>query len=163
VRVLGIDASLRSTGFAVLDGDRRRQAAVEFGVITTPAGATLESTLRAIADGVEGIIDRHRPEALAIEDIFGYKDTRTALLLGHVRGVVIFLCARRGMEVAQYAATTIKQTVTGSGRADKQQVQNMVVRTLSLSHVPPHDAADALAAALTHVFHLPLPGVGATP
>jgi crossover junction endodeoxyribonuclease RuvC len=152
VRVLGVDASLRSTGFAILDGDRRRQSALEYGVIRTPLGSTLESALLIIAVALEEVIIRHRPRILALEDIYSYKDARTALLLGHVRGMVIHLCAARGMGVAQYAATCIKQTVTGFGKAGKEQVQSMVVRTLGLSETPPHDAADALAAALTHVF-----------
>ncbi len=151
--MLGVDASLRSTGFAVLEGDRRRQSALEFGVIRTPAGSSLEAVLSRVGSSLEEIIARHRPQVLALEDIYSYKDARTALLLGHVRGVVILTCVRAGMEVAQYAATLIKQTVTGFGRAGKEQVQNMVVRTLSLAETPPHDAADALAAALTHVFH----------
>ncbi len=152
MKVLGVDASLRSSGWAVVEGDRRSQRAAAFGTIRTRVGEPLEITLAAIASALEEIIASHQPQVLALEDIYAWKDTRTALLLGHVRGAVILLCHRKGLAVAQYSATCIKETVTGYGRAEKAQVQNMVTRTLSLPETPQNDAADALAAALTHIF-----------
>ena len=91
-------------------------------------------------------------EYLAIEEVFTARNSRVALHLGHVRGAVILTCHRCGLETVPYAATRIKETVAGYGRAGKSQVQHMVVRTLGLTSIPPHDAADALAAALTHIF-----------
>ena len=89
---------------------------------------------------------------MAIEEVFTARNSRVALHLGHVRGAVILTCHRCGLETVPYAATRIKETVTGYGRAGKDQVQDMVVRTLGLTSTPPSDAADALAAALTHMF-----------
>lgn len=152
MRVLGIDPSLRATGYAVLDGSRRGQKVLEYGVIRSLKSENLEESIEKITRGIEDVIIRHRPETLAIEEIFTAKNSRVALHLGHVRGAVMLVCHRQGLEIAAYAATRIKETTTGYGRAGKNQVQSMVVRTLGLAEVPPPDAADALAAALTHFF-----------
>ncbi len=150
MRVLGVDPSLRSTGYAVLEGDRRSQKVLEYGLIKTSKDDTLEHSLTRIADSIEGIVREHSPQCLAIENIFTAKNSRVALQLGHVRGVVILVCQRNGLDIYPYAATRIKETVAGYGRASKEQVQHMVVRSLGLVETPPKDAADALAAALTH-------------
>ncbi len=152
MRVLGIDPSLRSTGYAVLEGDRKQQAVLEFGLIKTKTGEPLEASLTHIAESLENILVQHKPDILAIEDIFTARNIRVALQLGHVRGVVIVVCRRSGLAAAGYSATRIKETVAGYGRADKKQIQHMVTRTLELPEEPPSDAADAMAAALTHFF-----------
>lgn len=152
MKVLGVDPSLRSTGYAVLEGDRNRQIVLEYGVIKTPKGDTLEEAIDHIASGIEEVVERLEPECLVIEEVFTAVNNRTALQLGHVRGAVIVACRRRGLETVPYAATRIKETVAGYGRAAKEQVQHMVVKTLGLTRTPPPDAADALAAALTHMF-----------
>jgi len=152
MKVLGIDPSLRSTGYAVLEGDRKSQKVLEFGLIKTRTGEPLEISLAHVAESLENILSCHKPDILAIEDIYTAKNIRVALQLGHVRGVVIVMCRRSGLPAAQYSATRIKETVAGYGRADKKQIQHMVTRTLNLSEEPPQDAADALAAALTHLF-----------
>lgn len=152
MRVLGVDPSLRSTGYAVIDGDRNRQQVIEYGLIKTSSPEPIETSLVHIADSLERILQQHRPDCLAIEDIFTARNHRVALQLGHVRGVVILVCQRSGLSTAQYSATRIKETVSGYGRAAKEQVQHMVSRTLGLAELPPQDAADALAAALTHLF-----------
>ncbi|MDF1536153.1 MAG: crossover junction endodeoxyribonuclease RuvC [bacterium] len=150
MRVLGVDPSLRSTGYAVLDGDRRSQKVLEYGLIKTNGEDTLEHSLLHIADAIEGVVREHSPDCLAIENIFTARNSRVALQLGHVRGVVILVCQRCGLDTYPYAATRIKETVAGYGRASKEQVQHMVVRSLGLVETPPTDAADALATALTH-------------
>jgi len=152
MRILGVDPSLRSTGYAVLEGNRKSQKVLEYGVIRSFKGETLQESIDRITQGIEEVILRHRPEVLAIEEVFTARNSRVALQLGHVRGAVILVCHRRGLATAAYAATRIKETTTGYGRAEKKQVQNMVVRTLGLDKLPPPDAADALAAALTHFF-----------
>ena len=152
MKVLGIDPSLRSTGYAVLEGDRKQQKVLEFGLINTRSGEPLEISLTHIAESLENILLQHKPDILAIEDIYTARNIRVALQLGHVRGVVIVVCRRSGLTAAQYSATRIKETVAGYGRADKKQIQHMVTRTLKLSEEPPPDAADAIAAALTHFF-----------
>jgi len=152
MRILGVDPSLRSTGYAVVEGDRKSQRVLEFGLIKTDGLLSLEDALSHIAGSIEAVVKKHEPDSLAIEDIFTARNNRVALQLGHVRGVVILVCARRGLTVYPYAATRIKETVAGYGRASKEQVQNMVVRTLGLSEKPPSDASDALAATLTHFY-----------
>ncbi len=152
MQVLGIDPSLRSTGYAILEGDRNRQRVIEYGVIKTPAKEPLDNTLDQIADSLEKIIKRYLLDVMSIEDIFVAKNSKVALNMGHVRGVVIQTCTRLGIPVTQYSATRIKETVAGYGRADKEQIQHMVMRTLSLEKKPPKDASDAMAAALTHFF-----------
>jgi len=152
MRILGVDPSLRSTGYAIVEGDRKKQKVVEFGLIKTHSSQSLEDSLNHIAKAIERIVEEHAPESLAIENIFTARNSRVALQLGHVRGVVIQVCTQSGLSTFPYAATRIKETVAGYGRASKEQVQNMVVRTFGLTETPPHDAADAIAAALTHFY-----------
>ena len=152
MRVLGVDPSLRSTGYAVLEGDRNRQVVLEYGIIRTRRGESLEKAIIHIVSGIEEVVGRLGPDCLVIEEVFTAVNNQTALQLGHVRGAVILACQKHGLETIPYAATRIKETVTGYGRAAKEQVQHMVVKMLGLSQVPPPDAADALAAALTHIF-----------
>jgi crossover junction endodeoxyribonuclease RuvC len=152
MRILGVDPSLRSTGYAIVEGDRKKQKVIEFGIIKTRSSQSLEDSLKHIAASIEKVVLEHEPDSLAIENIFTARNSRVALQLGHVRGVVILVCTRCGLETYPYAATRIKETVAGYGRASKDQVQHMVTRTLGLSKTPPSDAADALAAALTHFY-----------
>ena len=152
MRILGVDPSLRSTGYAIVEGDRKKQKVIEFGLIKTRSSESLEDSLKHIAASIEKIVREHAPDCLAIENIFTARNSRVALQLGHVRGVVILVCTRCGLETFSYAATRIKETVAGYGRASKEQVQHMVTRTLGLTETPPTDAADALAAALTHFY-----------
>ncbi len=152
MRILGVDPSLRSTGYAIVEGDRKKQKVIEFGLIKTRSSESLEDSLKHIAASIEKIVREHTPDCLAIENIFTARNSRVALQLGHVRGVVILVCTSCGLETFPYAATRIKETVAGYGRASKEQVQHMVTRTLGLTETPPTDAADALAAALTHFY-----------
>jgi len=152
MRILGVDPSLRSTGYSIVEGDRKKQKVIEYGLIKTRSPESLEDSLKHIAVSIEEIVQAHAPDSLAIEDIFTARNSRVALQLGHVRGVVILICMRSGLQIYPYAATRIKETVAGYGRASKEQVQNMVTRTLGLTETPPSDAADALAAALTHFY-----------
>ena len=152
MRILGVDPSLRSTGYAIVEGDRKKQKVIEFGLIKTRSSESLEDSLKHIAASIEKIVREHTPDCLAIENIFTARNSRVALQLGHVRGVVILVCTSCGLETFSYAATRIKETVAGYGRASKEQVQHMVTRTLGLTETPPTDAADALAAALTHFY-----------
>ena len=152
MRILGVDPSLRSTGYAIVEGDRKKQKVIEFGLIKTRSSESLEDSLKHIAVSIEEVVREYAPDSLAIEEIFTARNSRVALQLGHVRGVVILVSTRCGLKTFSYAATRIKETVTGYGRASKEQVQNMVVRTLGLTETPPSDAADALAVALTHFY-----------
>ena len=147
--VLGVDPGSLRTGYGVVETDGRRHRLVEMGVITPGPRGPLPEKLSHIHAGVSALIERMRPDALAVEDVFHAANTRTALVLGHVRGVVLLAGAERGVPVHEYPPATVKQQITGFGRAEKGQVAFMVTRLLELAKgAEPGDATDALAAAL---------------
>jgi crossover junction endodeoxyribonuclease RuvC len=157
-RVLGLDPGLQVTGYAVLEARPRGPHVCEAGIIRTAEGrATTDMArrLRCLYDGIVEVLEQFHPSAVAVEQLFAhYAHPRTAILMGHARGVLLLAAAQRDLAVVSYAATRIKRTVTGSGRASKEQVQHAVRRELGLAAVPePPDVADALAAALCH-YHL---------
>ncbi len=124
---------------------------MECGVIRPPSRAPLAERLHAIFEELTALIARHRPDVLAVESVFVHKNVRSALVLGHARGVVLLAAARAGIPVAEYPPATIKKAVVGAGAATKAQVQQMVARILRLRTPPqPSDAADGVAVALTH-------------
>jgi crossover junction endodeoxyribonuclease RuvC len=158
--VLGVDPGSVRTGFGVVETDGRRHRLIEMGVLAPGPRLSLPEKLRHIHAGVAGIIDRLSPDALAVEDVFHAANTRTALVLGHVRGVVLLAGAQAGLPVHEYPPATVKQQVTGFGRAEKSQVAYMVTRMLALSEdATPGDATDALAVALCLACLQPLAGV----
>lgn len=148
--VLGIDPGTAITGFGVVRGDARAPMLVECGVLRTSAQAPLAARLAQIFEAVTGLIERHHPDALAVEDAFYAKNVRTTLVLGHARGVILLAGERAGVPIHEYAPTAIKKAVVGTGSATKEQVQFMVTKLLRLKTAPqPSDAADGVAAALT--------------
>jgi len=147
--VLGVDPGSVRTGFGAVETDGRRHRLIEMGVLAPGPRLCLAEKLRHIHAGVAGLIARLSPDALAVEDVFHAANTRTALVLGHVRGVVLLAGAQAGLPVHEYPPATVKQQVTGFGRAEKSQVAYMVTRMLALSEdAAPGDATDALAVAL---------------
>ena len=158
--VLGVDPGSMRTGYGAIETDGRRHRLVETGVLAPGAGISLPEKLRHIHAGVTILIERLRPDALAVEDVFHAANTRTALVLGHVRGVVLLAGAQAGLAVHEYPPATVKQQVTGFGRAEKSQVAFMVTRMLALSQdAAPGDATDALAVALCFACLVPAVGV----
>ena len=147
--ILGIDPGSRKTGFGIISTGSGRSEYVTSGVIRLPAGE-LPDRLKVIYESVSELIELHCPQELAIEQVFMGKNAASALKLGHARGAAIVACVTRGMEVAEYSARQIKQSVVGTGAADKAQVQHMVKAILKLPGEPQEDAADALATALCH-------------
>ena len=147
--ILGIDPGSRKTGFGIINYVSGRSDYVTSGVIRLPAGE-LPERLKVIYDSVTELVELHCPQELAIEQVFMAKNAGSALKLGHARGAAIVACVTRGMSVAEYSARQIKQSVVGTGAADKAQVQHMVKAILKLPAEPQEDAADALAAALCH-------------
>jgi crossover junction endodeoxyribonuclease RuvC len=132
-------------------------AALEHGCWRTPAGERLELRLKAIFDGVSGLIERHAPDTVALEESFVGANARTALSVGQARGAVLVACARAGVPSSEYPPNRVKSAVCGYGHADKSQVQGMVQRLLGLSRAPtPNHAADALAVAICHALAPPL-------
>ena len=152
MRILGIDPGLNLTGYGLVDERDQRISLVEAGVIRTKTSQPMAERLREIAVETEGIIEQFQPDVMAIEELYShYQHPKTAIIMGHARGVVFAAAARAGIEVFPYAATRIKKSLTGNGRATKQQMQLMVRSTLDLATIPePPDAADALAIALCH-------------
>jgi crossover junction endodeoxyribonuclease RuvC len=159
--VLGVDPGSLRTGYGAVETDGRRHRLVEMGVLAPGQKLALPERLRHIHAGVTALLERLSPDALAVEDVFHAANTRTALVLGHVRGVVLLAGAQAGLEVHEYPPATVKQQVTGFGRAEKSQVAFMVTQMLALPQpAEPGDATDALAVALC--FACIRPGVGAT-
>jgi crossover junction endodeoxyribonuclease RuvC len=154
VIVLGVDPGTASTGYGVVrGGEPGGPTLLECGVIRTSPRATLSRRITEIFDGISEVIDRHAPEALAVESVFFAKNARTTLVLGHARGVVLLAGERAGLAVHEYAPKLVKKTVVGTGAATKSQVQAMVARLLRLKRAPePADAADGVACALTCVL-----------
>jgi crossover junction endodeoxyribonuclease RuvC len=160
--VLGIDPGTALTGYGVVRGEPfGALALVECGVIRTSARDPLPVRLREIYEDVRGLIERHTPDALAVEDVFYSRNVRTTVVLGHARGVVLLAGEQAGLPVHEYPPAEIKKAVVGTGAATKEQVQFMVTRLLRLRAAPqPSDAADAAAAALAHIMSARLPRIG---
>ena len=157
--ILGVDPGSLRTGYGVIETDGRRHGLVEKGVIAPRADLGLAERLHVIHRGLTDVIARLQPDCLAVEDLFHAVNTRSALVLGHVRGVVLLAGAGSGIPVTAFAPATVKLQVTGFGRAEKSQVALMVTRLLRLDgDGVAGDAADALAVALCHAH---LHGIGA--
>ena len=148
--VCGIDPGLGTTGYAVLRRHGGELAVVDAGVCRFDDRLPLAERLAAVEHDVAEVLSEHRPDVVAVEELYShYAHPRTAILMGHARGVILLAAARNGIEVRSYAATQIKRHLTGNGRAGKAQVQRTVKTTLGLTTLPePPDVADALAIAL---------------
>lgn len=153
-RILGIDPGLNVTGYGVIDIQHNRIKLCEAGVVRGTRGAPLVDRVHQIHTGVNEVIESLHPNAMAIEELYShYKRPRTAILMGHARGVICLAAAEHQIPVANYAATNIKKLITGNGRATKTQIQLSITRELQLATVPePNDVADALAVALCHHY-----------
>lgn len=147
--ILGIDPGSRKTGFGILDTRGSRSQYVASGVIRIP-DAPLADRLRLIFDSVVQLIQEYQPQEFAIEQVFMAKSAGSALKLGQARGAAIVAAATHNLPVAEYEARKVKQSVVGTGAADKLQVQHMIKTLLKLPAAPQEDAADALAVALCH-------------
>jgi len=154
MRVLGIDPGLTRCGIGVVDGSVGRPLSlVEVGVVRTAADQPVDQRLHAIEVVIEHWLDRHRPDAVAVERVFSQHNVRTVMGTAQASAVALVAAARRGLPVALHTPSEVKAAVSGSGRADKAQVSAMVTRLLRLDETPkPADAADALALAITHIW-----------
>ncbi len=156
--MLGIDPGTAVVGYGVVRAAHRTPQLVECGVIRTRASEPLANRLATIFDGISEIVDRHRPSSIAIEGLFHGKNARSALVLGHGRGVILLAASRAGVPILEISPAEVKRAVTGTGAATKPQVGAMVMRLLCLSAVPqPADAADGVAIALTCAMRLRSP------
>ena len=155
MRIIGIDPGSRVTGFGVIDSDGNRHTLVSQGVVRTNTAGAFPEKLRLIHDRILEVVDEWGPEQMVVENLFYATNVKSALKLGHVRGVTLLAAVERGLPVHEYAPLEVKQAVVGYGRADKNQVQRMVAVLLELDEPPePHDAADALAVAICHANQL---------
>ncbi len=156
MKVLGIDPGTATVGFGVVErssGPGRPMRLVECGVFRTRPRDSLAGRLAVIHEGLRELLARHRPDVLAVEDIFYATNVRTTVVLGHARGVILLAGAQAGVAIAEYSPAMVKKSVVGRGAALKPQVGYMVAKLLRLESAPtPADAADAVAVALTHLI-----------
>jgi crossover junction endodeoxyribonuclease RuvC len=151
LRILGIDPGSVATGYGAIESDGNCHTLLEFGVLKCPASLSFPEKLLNIHTRLLEIIEHCRPDRMAVESLFYAANVKSALKLGHVRGVALVAGVSKGLPIDEYSPLEIKQAVVGYGRADKAQVQSMVGLLLGLDTPPaPHDAADALAVALCH-------------
>ena len=158
MRIFGIDPGSACTGYGCIDSDGSRCRLVGCGAIRVSARLPLSDRLAAVYDELTSLLATHRPACVAIEGVFHARNARSALVLGHARGVALLAASRAGLPVAEYAPTEVKRAVVGYGRADKKQVQQMIVLLLGLETAPsPLDVSDALAIAVCHAHAASFP------
>ncbi len=158
MRIFGIDPGSERTGYGCVDSADGRCRLVACGAVSVSARLPFADRLTGIYDELTRLLSTHRPACVAIEDVFYARNARSALKLGHARGVAMLAASKAGLAVTEYAPTVVKRAVVGYGRADKRQVQQMVTLLLGLDTAPtPYDASDALAIAVCHAHHVGAP------
>lgn len=151
MRILGVDPGYGIIGFGVVDSEKGNLTVVDYGAITTPKEMSLPERLLIIKQSFEAILDEFKPDEIAIEELFFFRNLTTVIPVAEARGVIITTCYEKCKNLFEYTPLQIKQALTGNGRAEKQQVQFMVKNVLGLGAVPkPDDTADALAVAICH-------------
>jgi crossover junction endodeoxyribonuclease RuvC len=168
VRVFGIDPGSDRTGYGCVETGGGRHVLVTCGAVTSPARASFPDKLLAIHRSLRALLAETRPDTVAIESLFFATNVRSALRLGHARGVAMLAAVEAGLTVVEYTPAEVKRAVVGYGRAEKRQVQRMIMLLLGLQTAPvPHDASDALAVAICHIHSfrhassVPAPAAGA--
>lgn len=151
MRILGIDPGIAIVGFGFIDKQGSKLTPVQYGCITTEAGTDPGLRLKQVYDAAVQLMDKYKPDAVAVEQLFFNRNVTTAFTVGQARGVIILAAVQKGLPVAEYTPMQVKQAVVGYGKAEKKQVQEMVRMFLKLTVVPkPDDVADALAVAICH-------------
>lgn len=154
--ILGFDPGLATVGYGVIDAVGNKSKMLDYGTIITPKQESLPVRLCMIYDSATALIEKYKPEAIAVEELFFAKNVKTGIQVAHARGILILCAARYTGRLFEYTPLQIKQALTGYGRAEKVQIQEMVKLLLGLKEKPkPDDAADALAVALTHAHFSP--------
>ena len=160
MRIFGIDPGSERTGYGCVESDGRRHMLLACGAIAAPPGDTFPNRLARIHSELSALLASYRPDCVAIENLFHAANVRSALKLGHARGVAMLAAVEAGCDVVEYTPAEIKRAVVGYGRAEKQQVGQMVKLLLGLKAAPsPHDAADALAVAICHLHSMAPAGI----
>ena len=151
MRIIGIDPGYAIMGYGIIEKDGNRHSVVDYGVITTDKDTPMPDRLKILYNGLMDVIAEYQPEEAAVEQLYFNTNQTTGIFVGQARGVAILACANNGLGIYEYTPLQIKTAITGYGRAEKKQMQNMVRMYLGLEEIPkPDDAADALAAALCH-------------
>ena len=165
MRVFGIDPGSARTGYGCVQSDGTRHRLIACGAISIPASNSFPEKLHVIHAELAALLAEHRPDCVAIENLFHAVNARSALKLGHARGVAMLAAVEAGLPIVEYTPAEVKQSVVGYGRAEKGQVQSMIQLLLGLNVAPtPHDASDALAIAICHLHKMNLRGIaGAAP
>ena len=151
--ILGLDPGIGTMGYGVIEKDARGNcSAVDYGVVRTPPNENLAVRLCILEEGVNALFDKFHPDEAAMEELFFSKNITTGIAVAHARGVALLACVKRCGRLFEYTPMQIKQALTGWGKADKKQIQQMVKFLLHLEAIPrPDDAADGIAAAITHI------------
>jgi len=153
MKVLGIDPGVATIGYGLIKKHKNRIKLIDYGCIFTAAGEDFHKRLNSIYREIRKLVREYQPDVVACEEIFFYKNTKTALNVGHARGVIILALSKMGVEIVEYTPLHIKQIITGYGRAEKKEIQAEIKKILSLKDLPkPDDAADALAVAVCHLY-----------
>jgi len=153
IRILGIDPGLRRTGWGVIEADANRVIYVACGSAQTNDKASLSERLVTLHDALVRVVDEFRPDEAAVEATFVNKDAAATLKLGHARGIAMVVPAKAGVIIAEYAPNVVKKAIVGAGHGDKAQIRMMLSVLLPKADPASHDAADALAIAITHAHH----------
>ena len=157
--ILGIDPGTATTGYGVIRAGAVSCELVGYGTVRTPSDRSRAERLCMIHQGLEQVIQRYTPDVMAVEQVFFSRNVKTAMAVGEARGIVLLAAAQKSVPVYEYTPTAVKQSLSGSGRADKHDIQQMVAWALDMKELPrPDDAADALALALCHLFRIRLDG-----
>ncbi len=154
IRVLGIDPGSRLCGWGIVDRDGSKITHVDNGVFVLEPKGALPARLGYLLESLETLLDKYQPDVLGAESVFQHRNARSALVLGQARGVALAAAARRGLAVHEYTPMQVKKALTGSGRAGKEQMQQMIALRMGLKEVPQVDAADAVAVAVCHAQHI---------
>lgn len=159
--ILGIDPGIAIVGWGVIEFSGNKLRPIAYGAITTPAHTPITRRLSSIYDELGAIIDKYKPDAMSVEELFFNTNVKTAITVAHARGIVLLCAAQKGVPDFEYTPLQAKQALTGYGRADKPQMQNMVKIMLGLNAIPkPDDVADALAIAICHAHSANLGSMG---
>ncbi|MGF6906885.1 crossover junction endodeoxyribonuclease RuvC [Fusobacterium sp. PH5-44] len=155
MRIIGIDPGTAIVGYGIIDGEKNKCEVVDYGCIFTEKNLPMEDRLCIIYQKLSELIEKYKPTHMAIEELFFFKNSTTVISVGQARGVIILAGKQKGLDIQGYTPLQVKMGITGYGKADKKQVQEMVKRFLKLDEIPkPDDAADALAIAINHSHSL---------
>ena len=154
VRILGVDPGIALAGYGIIEGTPQRMRLVQYGALETGSDLTLPQRLHLLYRGLTSLIQTYHPQEIAVEELFFRRNVTNAFSVGQARGVILLSAEEQGLSYYQYTPAQVKQAVTGYGKADKAQIQQMVRVLLGLTAIPkPDDAADALAIAICHLQH----------